>query len=304
VKGLDILKGSYLEKVENGTTTLALLGRGGGLELLKQKILKDSTFILFPSEAAEAHEFYYILDGEIQAEIEGNLIKLGKDDFFSCKDLEMPVSFQVLETVSLFSVSTVPVFHYLSKIIEELRKIGQRVEQKDRYTFNHSARVANYAVKTAAKMKLSRESMESLFLASILHDIGKINIPEEVLKKPSKLTDEEFALVKKHPSDGAKMIRDTPYKDIADIVEQHHERVNGRGYPFGLKGDQILVEAKIIGVCDTFDAMTEDRAYRSAFTPEYAMAEIEQLIGIQYDLEVAVAFKQVLIEEGKLIDTP
>ena len=142
--------------------------------------------------------------------------------------------------------------------------------------------------------------MENLLLASILHDIGKINIPEEVLKKPSKLTNEEFELVKKHPGDGAAMIRDTPYADIADIVEQHHERVNGRGYPFGLKGDEILVEAKIIGVCDTFDAMTEDRAYRSAFTAEYAMAEINSLIGIQYDEEVVKAFEQVLKEEGRL----
>ncbi|MFP8784217.1 HD-GYP domain-containing protein [Planococcus plakortidis] len=304
VRGLDILKGNYLEKIENDTTTLSLLGRGGGLELLKQTILKDNSFILFPSEVADAHEFYYILDGEIQAEVEGNIITLNKDGFFSCNELEVPVSFKVIETVTLFSVSTAPVFHYLSKIIEELRKIGEKVEQKDRYTFNHSARVANYAVKTAAKLKLTRDHMESLFLASILHDIGKINIPEEILKKPSKLTDEEFDLVKKHPGDGADMIRDTPYKDIADIVEQHHERVNGRGYPFGLKGEEILIEAKIIGVCDTFDAMTEDRAYRSAFTAQYAMEELERLIGIQYDEEVVKAFKQVLMEEGKLIDTP
>ncbi|MDE4085458.1 HD-GYP domain-containing protein [Planococcus maritimus] len=304
MKGLDILKGKYLEKVENDATTLSLLGRGSGLELMKQTILKDNTFILIPSEAAEAHEFYYILDGEIQAEIEGNEVHLVKDDFFSCKELESPVNFTVLETVVLLSVSNFPIFHYASKMIAELRKIGEKVEHKDRYTFNHSFRVASYAIKTASKMKLTRERTESLFLASLLHDIGKINIPEEVLKKPAKLTDEEFDLVKKHPGDGADMIRDTPYKDIANIVEQHHERVNGRGYPFGLTGDEILLEAKIIGVCDTFDAMTEDRAYRSAFTAQYAMDELERLIGIQYDEDVVKAFKQVLLEEGKLIDTP
>lgn len=300
MKGLDILKSGHLEKVENGTTTLSLLGRGNGIELMKQSILKDNTFILFPSEVADAQEYFYILKGEIQAEIEKKVIILGSNDFFSSINLETPVYFTVLKDVEILSVSTVPVFHYVSKIIEELRKIGQTVEKKDRYTFNHSSRVANYAVKTAAKLKLSREHMENLFLASILHDIGKINIPEEVLKKPSKLTDEEFELVKKHPGDGAAMIRDTPYADIADIVEQHHERVNGRGYPFGLKGDEILVEAKIIGVCDTFDAMTEDRAYRTAFSPEYAMAEINNLVGVQYDETVVKAFEQVLKEEGKL----
>ncbi|ANU18291.1 phosphohydrolase [Planococcus maritimus] len=302
MKGLDILKGKHLETIENGSTTLSLLATGSGLELMKQSIQKDKTFILIPSEAAEAQEFYYIVDGAIQTDIDERPIRLEADDFFSCKDLESPVSFTVVETVTLLSVSTMPIFHYVSEMIGELRKIGKKVEEKDRYTYNHSSRVANYAVKTAAKMKLSRERMESLFLASMLHDIGKINVPEEVLKKPSKLTDEEFALIKKHPGDGADMIRDTPYKDIADIVEQHHERVNGRGYPFGLKGDEILDEAKIIGVCDTFDAMTEDRAYRSAFTAEYAMDELERLIGIQYEEEVVKAFKQMLIEEGKLIE--
>ncbi|MGH2316569.1 HD domain-containing phosphohydrolase [Planococcus sp. SE5232] len=300
MKGLDILADGYLEKVNNGATTLSLLGRGNGIELMKQTILKDSIFVLFPSQDKNAQEFFYILSGEIEANINGDTIKLGPDDFISAKNLEGTVQFKTLADLTFLSISTVPVFHYLSNIVSKLRSIGEAVEKKDRYTFNHSARVSNYAVKTASKMNLRKEQMENLLLASILHDIGKINIPEEVLKKPSKLTNEEFEMVKKHPGDGAAMIRDTPYADIADIVEQHHERVNGRGYPFGLKGDQILVEAKIIGVCDTFDAMTEDRAYRSAFTAEYAMAEINSLIGIQYDEEVVKAFEQVLKEEGRL----
>ena len=300
MKGLDILKDGYLEKVNNGATTLSLLGRGNGLELMKQTVLAESIFVLFPSQDKDAQEFFYILSGEIEANINGEVIKLGPDTFLSAKNLEGTVQFKTLTDLTFLSVSTVPVFHYLSNIVSKLRSIGEAVEKKDRYTFNHSARVANYAVKTASKMNLRKEQMENLLLASILHDIGKINIPEEVLKKPSKLTDEEFEVVKKHPGDGAAMIRDTPYADIADIVEQHHERVNGRGYPFGLKGSEILVEAKIIGVCDTFDAMTQDRAYRSAFSVEYAMAEINSMIGVQFDGEVVKAFEQVLKEEGKL----
>lgn len=300
MKGLDILTDGYLEKVNNGATTLSLLGRGNGIELMKQTVLSDSIFILFPSQDEDSQEFFYILSGEIEADIDGEVKRLGPDTFLSAKNLEGTVQFKTLTDLTFLSVSTVPVFHYLSSIVSKLKSIGEAVEKKDRYTFNHSSRVANYAVKTASKMKLRKEQMENLLLASILHDIGKINIPEEVLKKPSKLTDEEFELVKKHPGDGAAMIRDTPYADLADIVEQHHERVNGRGYPFGLKGDEILVEAKIIGVCDTFDAMTEDRAYRTAFSPEYAMAEINNLVGVQYDETVVKAFEQVLKEEGKL----
>lgn len=300
MKGLDILKEGYLEKANNGATTLSLLGRGNGIELMKQTVLADSIFLLFPSQDKDAQEFFYILSGEIEANINGEIVKLGRDACLSAKNLQGTVQFKTLSDLTLLSVSTVPVFHYLSDIVSKLRSIGEAVEKKDRYTFNHSARVSNYAVKTASKMKLRKEQMENLLLASILHDIGKINIPEEVLKKPSKLTSEEFEMVKKHPGDGAAMIRDTPYADIADIVEQHHERVNGRGYPFGLKGDEILIEARIIGVCDTFDAMTEDRAYRSAFSAEYAMAELNSLVGIQYDEDVVKAFEQVLKEEGKL----
>ena len=300
MKGLDILRDKYLEKVNNDSTSLSLLGRGSGIEMMKQTISKGKLLILIPSEEADVQEFFYILEGKIAAEIDGIKTEVGAHDFISAKNLEVPVHFITLTEVTLLSVSTAPVFHYLSDVIKALKEVGEAVERKDRYTFNHSSRVSDYAVKTAAKMKLGKERTESLYLASIFHDIGKINIPEEVLKKPDKLTNEEFDIVKKHPGDGADMLRKTAYADLADIVEQHHERVNGRGYPFGLKGDEILTEAKIIGVCDTFDAMTEDRAYRKAFSAEYAMAEIKELAGIQYDPEVIEAFWQVLKEEGKI----
>lgn len=300
MKGLNILKKNFLDTVRNDSTTLSLLGRGDGLELMKQTVMKDKMFVLFPGEGEHVVEFFYILTGEMEVDLSGEKIKLGPDDVFSAKNLEAAVHFYALTEVTILSFSNVSSFHYLSNEIMELRKIGELVEHKDRYTFKHSARVAEYAMKTAIKMNFEKKQISNLFIASILHDIGKINIPEEVLRKPAKLTDEEFALVKKHPGDGADMLRKTAYADLADIVEQHHERINGRGYPFGLKGDEILTEAKIIGVCDTFDAMTEDRAYRKAFSAEYAMAEIRELAGVQYDPEVVEAFWQVLKEEGKI----
>lgn len=302
MKGLDILKNGYLEKVNNESTTLSLLGRGAGMEMMKQTVSKDKLIILFPGEGEDVQEFFYILEGEMETEIKGEKVIVGPNDFFSAKNIEEAVHFIALTEVTFLSVSNTPVFHFLSNEIIELRKIGETVEQKDRYTFQHSSRVAGYAVKTATKLGWKRERIENLFLASILHDIGKVNIPEEVLKKPSKLTKEEFDLIKKHPGDGAALIRETAYADLADIVEQHHERLDGRGYPFGLKGEEILIEARIIGVVDTFDAMTEDRAYRKAFTPQYAMDELKSLAGIQYDAEVVKAFEQFLLEEGKLTE--
>lgn len=300
VKGLEILQDEFLETVKNGSTTLSLLGRGGGIEIMKQTVSKDNLMMLFPGEDEDVQEFFYILNGEIELRLNGANLLLSSNDFFSAKGLEEPVQLTAKTDVTFLSVSNVLVFHSLSEEIKELRIIGEMVEQKDRYTYKHSSRVSKYALQIATIIGLERSRIESLFLASILHDIGKINIPEEILNKPGKLSDEEFALIKKHPGDGAEMLRKTAYADLAEIVEQHHERLNGKGYPFGLKGDEILLEAKIIGVCDTFDAMTEDRSYRKAFSAEYAMEEIRRLSGIQYDPAVVDAFEDVLQRDGKI----
>lgn len=300
MKGLDILKEEYLETVQNRSTTLSLLGRGGGMEVMKQTVQKDKLMILFPGEEADIQEFFYILKGEMEFETNEGTVQLGPDDFISTNNLDEPIQITAKTEVSFLSISNVLIFHSISEEIKELQRVGGLVEEKDRYTHKHSLRVSQYAIKVAKKLKLDRQRMDDLFIASILHDIGKINIPEEVLNKPGKLTDFEFDLIKKHPGDGAEMLRKTAYKKLADIVEQHHERIDGRGYPFGLKAEDILLEAKIIGVCDTFDAMTEDRSYRKAFTAEYAMKEIRRLSGVQYDPEVVDAFEEVLQQEGKI----
>lgn len=300
MKGFNILREEYLETVKNDASTLSLLGRGGGIEVMKQTVSKDKFMILFPGEQPEVHEFFIILTGEMEVDLKGEIELLGPHDFFSASNLEEPVHLKAKTDVSFLSISNILVFHSLSEEIQALRKVGESVEKKDRYTYNHSSRVSDYVIKTAIKMNFNNGALERLFLASILHDIGKINIPEEVLNKPGKLTGEEFDMIKKHPGDGADMLRKTAYTDLAEIVEQHHERIDGRGYPFGLKADEILLEAKIIGVCDTFDAMTEDRSYRKAYTPEYAMEEIRRLSGIQYDPEVVDAFEKVLQQEGKI----
>lgn len=298
MKGLDILKNEYLETVQNRSTTLSLLGRGGGMEVMKQTVQKDKLMILFPGDEADIQEFFYILKGELELQTDGGTIQLGPDDFIATNNLEEPVQIIAKTDVSFLSVSNALIFHSISEEIKELQRVGGLVEKKDRYTHKHSLRVSQYAIKVAKKLKMERSKMDDLFIASILHDIGKINVPEEVLNKPGKLTDVEFDMIKQHPGDGAEMLRNTAYKKLADIVEQHHERLSGNGYPFGLKADEILLEAKIIGVCDTFDAMTEDRSYRKAFTAEYAMDEIRRLSGVQYDSEVVDAFEEVLQQEG------
>ena len=202
--------------------------------------------------------------------------------------------------MSYLWIITEPTFHYISEDIKKLREVILNFESRDKYTFNHSERVAKYSVKIASKLNFSKSQMKELYLAAELHDIGKVNIPLDILHKPSKLTNEEYDIIKKHSKDGADLVSETSYKYLADIIEQHHERLNGSGYPNALKEDEILLLAKIIGVADTFDAMTEDRAYRKAFSAQFAIDEIKGLTGIHYDSNVVEALETVLKEEGKI----
>ncbi|WP_226683175.1 HD domain-containing phosphohydrolase [Sutcliffiella horikoshii] len=297
-------KDQNIEKVNMENFELSLLSKGEGIEVMVQTIKKDNIFYIYPAESPKVVEFFYILEGKILCESNGEKIELGPYDYFSCSDLEDTIHFTALTNVKYLWVINEPTFFQLSDNVKELSQIVERVEERDPYTYKHNERVAKYSIKIAKKLSLSKSNLERLYISAILHDIGKINIPSEILNKPAKLTDEEFALIKKHPGDGAEMVKELYYDDtIALIIEQHHERLNGRGYPKGLKEEEIVLEARIIAVSDTFDAMTEDRAYRGAFTPEFAIDELLRLSPSQYDLDVVNALIEVLQEEGKLNET-
>ncbi|EDL65437.1 HD-GYP domain-containing protein [Bacillus sp. SG-1] len=299
MEGLKIgSKESSLEKVVLDPLELSLISRGQGVEVITQRIEAGRMVYLYPSDNPDAFEFYFILSGEITFEDQGVNCTLGTEDYFSAEGLKETIFFKVISEVKLLCIFTEQTFFHISKEINSLYEIAKQVELKDRYTFKHSDRVANYSMRIAKKLKLNRSQLDNLNIAASLHDIGKINVPEEILNKPGRLTDEEFAIIKKHPGDGAEMIKGTYYEEIHPIIEQHHERLNGTGYPQGLKGDEISLEARIIAVSDTFDAMTEDRAYRKAFNAQFALDELKKLSGTHYDPQVVKAFEEVLIEEG------
>lgn len=292
--------GSFLEEVHFDKNEIQLLSRGDGVEVLLQTIEKDRLFYVYPSDNSNVMEFFYILSGQLVCELDDQKIELGPNDYYTAKGLKEPIHFTALTDITYLWVITEPTFKHLSKDISKLMNIVKEVEKKDRYTYMHSDRVAEYAVKIAKKLKLNKEQLENLSIASVLHDIGKIHVPEGILNKPGSLTREEFDMIKKHPADGAEMIKETYYGEIAPIIEQHHERLDGSGYPHGLQGAEILLEARIIAVSDTFDAMTEDRAYRRAFTAQIAMDELRKLAGTHYDKSVVDVFEEILREEGRI----
>ena len=138
------------------------------------------------------------------------------------------------------------------------------IEAKDKYTVGHTQRVSEYAVKLAEKIGMNSERIEKLRMAGLIHDIGKIGVPEIILNKPGKLTDCEFELVKNHTVIGGNICRPlVSFSDLYDMIRHHHEKLNGTGYPDGLKGDEISLEARILSVADVFDALYSDRPYRS-----------------------------------------
>jgi len=185
--------------------------------------------------------------------------------------------------------------------LETIQALANALEAKDPYTRGHSERVAEFAVAIAEELNLNQDLIQNLNYAALLHDIGKIGIPEIILNKPGKLSDEEFAKIKEHPVKGASITNNVDFLAQASLfIMHHHERLNGSGYPSGLKGAEIPLGAAIIAVADVYDALTTDRPYRSALSPEDAFKEIEANKGILFKEEVVNALKRVLEKQGIL----
>ena len=169
------------------------------------------------------------------------------------------------------------------------------IDAKSPWTKGHSERVTNYAIAIAKKIGLEEKDIETLNTAALLHDVGKIGTYDVILDKPGKLTAEEFALVKMHPAKGEEILKPiSQLKNVLPVIRHHHENMDGKGYPDGLKGDEIPFLSRIIHVADSFDAMTADRPYRPAPSMEYAVSELKKYRGIQFDPEAVDAFLKVL----------
>ena len=180
--------------------------------------------------------------------------------------------------------------------------LRQTVEAKDPYTRGHSDRVSEYSVLIGKKLGLDEKTLHILKIGGLFHDIGKIGIPDSILLKESKLSDEEYSQIKNHPMIGVHMLGDAAiFTDILPIVKHHHERYDGRGYPSQLVGDDIPYVARIAAVADTFDAMTSKRSYRDSLPIDVVRAEIERCSGTQFDPNIAKVFLDIMNNDFDLI---
>ena len=193
----------------------------------------------------------------------------------------------------------------LSLTLEKLRKamgatiqaMSLTIETRDPYTAGHQKRVSDLARAIATEMKLSSEEIDAIRMAASIHDLGKISIPAEILSKPGKINEFEFRLIQNHPQIGYEILRTIEFPwPIAEIVLQHHERINGSGYPNGLRGEEIHIIARILAVADVVEAMVSHRPYRSALTLGEAIHEITKNRGILYDPDAVDACKRLFVE--------
>jgi putative nucleotidyltransferase with HDIG domain len=177
-----------------------------------------------------------------------------------------------------------------SFLIGVIRSFVRALEASSEWTAGHTERVTGYAVAVGRLLGFSPAQIERLRICSLLHDIGKIATPDEILNKDEQLSEEEWEKIRQHPVIGAEILSELRgFIDVVDCIRYHHERYDGKGL-HGLKGDDIPLKARILAVCDAFDAMTSDRPYRRRLSAEEAIAEIEKEIGRQFDPEIANVF--------------
>ena len=228
------------------------------------------------------------------------------------KLIEYPAFWLIVIMLGIFTVAVVIYLFYRRKInrlkqhqeeyraiIEQsLQTFAKTIDAKDKYTNGHSIRVAKYSRMIAKRIGLSDKEQERIYYLAMLHDIGKIGIPDNILTKPGKLTDEEMAIIQTHPKIGGEILKDfTALEGITEGAKYHHERFDGTGYGEGLKGFDIPLVARIIGVADTYDAMSSDRCYRKALSREVILQELENGKGTQFDPEIVSVMLKMLEDE-------
>ncbi|HYQ95570.1 MAG TPA: HD domain-containing phosphohydrolase [Candidatus Eisenbacteria bacterium] len=223
--------------------------------------------------------------------------KVSGQDFQST-DLEMV---KALSESTGIAIENARLFKDLQETyLATVRVLVSTIEAKDPYTHGHTERVAQYSVGIAKAMDFTQDEIQTIQLGAFLHDIGKLHTSDSILHKPGALTEEEWRLVKAHPVRGAQMLQGVKFLEKAtDLVRHHHERVDGKGYPDGLRGDEITIGAKIVNVADAFDAMTTERPYRQGLSMDKAIAQLEEKAGTQFAKEV-VEVMVAALRDGRI----
>ncbi|HBR31621.1 MAG TPA: hypothetical protein DD733_06020 [Clostridiales bacterium] len=244
--------------VQGDKKDLFLLMEHNNLEIMLQHIDKDSLMWITPTTEEDFIEFFYILKGNLTLVANDEEITLDKNDCFYTRDLKGKVLLKSNTELKILYLATGPVFKYLDDFYGDLNYLIDKITEKDEYTRYHCTRVTEYCLQISQKINMDNIN-DNLIMASKFHDVGKCFVPDEILLKNGLLNHEEFKEIFKHPTYTKKLLTGRFSKEVVDIAYAHHERMDGSGYPCGLKGEEIPFEARIIAVADSFDAMTTKR---------------------------------------------
>ncbi len=281
-------RGASLETVASRAGTIDLLVSAQSFEIIEGTLRKGERMTLLPSEGAV--EVYYLLEGSLRGDVPSGPLNVRVGDLLLTESLETPTILSADEDVRFLYVTSSPTFHEISGRLGELMELAVEVEIKDGYTAEHCLRLQRLAYETGRELGLTPDRLRLLSYAAYLHDVGKIKVPAAMLEKPAALTQDEWALMRQHPIFGRELLETTFMREAGRIVEGHHERMDGSGYPYGLAGGNILLESYIVAVADAYDAMTTERPYHKAVSHEEAVAEVRRCAGLHYPVEVTEAF--------------
>lgn len=244
---------------------------------------------------SNSFEFNYLLRGSIELRDGDDKVILGPGDSYSHHTLNHNFMFRVLENAEVLSINTAPCFDDHEEEQNRLYGVLEQLQKVDGDTMQHCTRVTRLSMGIAYYMDIDADVLPDLFEAASFHDVGKAKIPQSILLKPGKLNNEEFEIMKKHSLYTYEMIKDCYSEKIARIAFEHHEKLDGTGYPQKLKADQISMPARIICVADAYDAMTVTRPYRQAMSQQDALAELYRYCDTQFDRSVVAALEEYLI---------
>lgn len=284
--------GDSLVEVGQSANIYQLLVEHDNVNIVLNRIAANSMVWITPGEDHRYLEFYMLLSGELSLTRKSDTQVLHAGDSFYFVELDEDISITPHEDIQLLCVTSKPVFGEFIGFVNDLNDLNGQIERKDHYTFGHCRRVMRYAEALGRQMNLGADDLHNLLLAALYHDVGKCYLPSEILNKPGFLSDSEYAAVRRHPADSAKLLEGRFADEVTRIARSHHERLDGSGYPDGVSGDQLDQPSRILAVADVFDAMTSDRTYKKGISIDAALAELKTLPH-HYDSAIVEALAQL-----------
>lgn len=285
-----------LETLELGPVRIALLAAGDGMEIIRHELLPGARWGLYPDPEWEALETVIVVSGRLAWYLPEGRRMLRPGDSIVAHPLREELAFEAMTQVHLLYACSQPVFHLYRAQAQEmsgLAAVAASAEARAGHGEDHCDRVQALAVRIGERLGLEPAALAVLNRGAFLHDLGMARVPEAILAKAGPLSGHEWETLKLHTAWGGQMLANTALAPAAAILEQHHERWDGSGYPEGRRGEAIALEAQIVAVADSYSAMTTDRAYRRAVPPGQAGEEITGQRGMLYHPDVVDAFTWV-----------